>query len=182
MTAGRPADPDRRARVLQAATDHVAQRGLDDLSLRPLSAALSTSPRMLLYDFGSKESLISAIMDEVRSRQAAVIDEVYRGRSSSRASVIALWQWLLQPEHSGYVRLWAQLRLREASTPRAGRERSPDPVLTRLQATTESTYSDVLVISTLLHGLALSRLGATDPAPIDAAFDHFLSVIRDGQS
>ncbi len=178
MAAGRPADPDRRARVLQAATDHVAQHGLDGLSLRPLSAALSTSPRMLLYDFGSKESLVSAIMDEVRSRQAAVINEVYHGRSSSRASVTALWRWLLQPEHAGYVRLYAQVRLREASASRAGRERSPDPVLTRLQDTTGSTYADVLVISTLLHGLALSRLGAADPAPIDAAFEHFLGVIR----
>ncbi|MFJ2864416.1 hypothetical protein [Kitasatospora sp. NPDC087314] len=31
--------------------------GLAGLSLRPLAAALGTSPRMLLYDFGSKQEL-----------------------------------------------------------------------------------------------------------------------------
>lgn len=177
MSRGRPADPDRRERVLQAATDHVVQHGLDDLSLRPLSAALSTSPRMILYDFGSKESLVSAIMDEVRSRQAALVEEVYHGRSSSRASVQALWEWLVNPEHSGYVRLYAQVRLYEAACPRAPAV-SLGPVSTRLQASTDSTYADIVVISTLLHGLALHRLGATDPSSIDAAFEHFLSTVR----
>lgn len=179
MPGGRPADPDRRERVLQAATDHVLRHGLDDLSLRPLGAALSTSPRMLLYDFGSKESLVSAIMAEVRSRQAALVADVYDGRSSSRNAVQVLWDWLVHPEHSGYVRLYAQMRLSEAassSTPAAG---GPGPVSTRLQASTDSSSADIMIISTLLHGLALRRLGAGDPAPVDATFEHFLDIIRE---
>lgn len=178
MPGGRPADPHRRARVLQAATEHVIEHGLDDLSLRPLSAALSTSPRMILYDFGSKETLVSAIMDEVRTRQAALIDEVYHGRSSSRASVRALWEWLVHPDHAGYVRLYAQIRLREAASSEATPATSPSQVSTRLQATTESTHADIIIISTLLHSLALRRLGVTDPATTDVAFEHFLATIR----
>ncbi|MDQ2852704.1 MAG: hypothetical protein M3Y49_18600 [Actinomycetota bacterium] len=133
---------------------------------------------MILYDFGSKENLLSAIVDEVRARQASVIEEVYRGRSSSRVSVQALWDWLLDPEHAGYVRLYAQLRLHEASLSPATRSISPDHIVAKLEAKTESTYTDVLVISTLLHGLALRRLGTTEPAVIDQAYEHFLSTIR----
>ncbi len=177
MAGGRPTDPHRRDRVLQAVTDHVMRHGLDDLSLRPLSVALSTSPRMILYDFGSKESLLSAILDEVRGRQATLVEGVYQGRSSSRASVRALWAWLIDPEHSGYVRLYAQVRLREATAAEAVPAVSPG-VAEGLQAKTESTYADILVISTLLHGLALRRLGAADPAVLDAAFEHFLGTIR----
>lgn len=178
MPAGRPTDPDRRNRVLQAATDHVMRHGLSDLSLRPLSAALSTSPRMILYDFDNKENLLAAIVDEVRARQAAVIEEVYQGRSSSRASVQALWEWLLDPTHSGYVRLYAQIRLHDASFSPVTRAVAPDHIVTQLQASTESTYTDVLIISTLLHGLALRRLGATDPTPIDRAYEAFLNTVR----
>ena len=69
---------------------------------------------MLLYDFGSKESPVSAIMDEVRSRQATLVEEVQDGRSSSRNAVQVLWDWLVHPEPSGCVRLYAQMRLSEA--------------------------------------------------------------------
>jgi AcrR family transcriptional regulator len=40
------------------------------LSLRPLAQALATSPRMLLYHFGSKEQLVSEILAAARVRQA----------------------------------------------------------------------------------------------------------------
>jgi hypothetical protein len=36
-----------------------------------------------------------------------------------------------------------------------------------------------VVISTLLHGLALRRLGDTDPAVVDAAVEHFLDTVRE---
>ena len=67
---GRPADPARRERTLARATDYVLAHGLAGLSLRPLAAALDTSPRMLLYDFGSKQELVAAVLAEARRRGA----------------------------------------------------------------------------------------------------------------
>jgi AcrR family transcriptional regulator len=41
--------------------------------LRPLAKALGTSPRMLLYDFGSKEQLIDEVLAQVRRREETLL-------------------------------------------------------------------------------------------------------------
>lgn len=177
---GRPVDAERRARVLHAATDHVLRHGLDDLSLRPLATALGTSPRMLLYDFGSKEQLVGALLDAVRARLADTVRSVYDGRDASRATVSALWAWLRDPANAGYVRLHAQAALlaatRDGGSAAFGDAESAGSAVAR---DTDSTRSDVLVISTVLHGLALRRLGEVDPAVVDAAADHFIRLVRE---
>ena len=53
---------DRQVRTLDKAADYVLEHGLEGLSLRPLAAALGTSPRMLLYDFESKERLVDEVL------------------------------------------------------------------------------------------------------------------------
>lgn len=178
MPAGRPADPERRARVLAAATDLVIERGWADLTLRPLAAALGTSTRMLLYDFGTKDALLAALLQSVRARQAEVVAAVYDGRGSSRATVRALWEWLIDPAHAGYVRLHAQVRVLSAD---GTIPRLPDPQadLGALRESTDSEAVDMVVIGTLLHALALRRLGEDDHTLTDAAFEHFLGVIRE---
>ena len=69
FTVGRAATPGRRAKLLDKTVDYIVKHGLSDLSLRPLAAALKTSPRMLLYFFGSKERLIAEALAESRIRQ-----------------------------------------------------------------------------------------------------------------
>ena len=46
----------RRAELLDASYGYVLNHGLNGLSLRPLAAAIGSSPRVLLYLFGSKEN------------------------------------------------------------------------------------------------------------------------------
>jgi AcrR family transcriptional regulator len=41
-----------RERLLERAIDHISRRGLTDLSLRELAAAIGTSHRMLIHHFG----------------------------------------------------------------------------------------------------------------------------------
>src|SRR5258705_10074843 len=67
--ARRP-DAQKRSVLLEAATDHVLEHGMAGLSLRPLALALGTSPRMLLYHFGSKEQLVTDVLAAARARQA----------------------------------------------------------------------------------------------------------------
>ena len=66
--------PDRRAKLLDEVADYILSNGLADLSLRPLAAAINTSPRMLLYFFGTKErlSLRSWTATAARAHQAGV--------------------------------------------------------------------------------------------------------------
>src|SRR5689334_13292964 len=69
-TVPRPPDPERRQELRDALGDYVLAEGLADMSLRPLAAALGTSPRMLLYHFESKERLVSEGLAVARMRQA----------------------------------------------------------------------------------------------------------------
>ena len=48
----------RARRLLNAAIDHIAARGISDLSLRELAAAIGTSHRMLIHHFGSREGAL----------------------------------------------------------------------------------------------------------------------------
>jgi AcrR family transcriptional regulator len=62
-----------RAKLLDAAIDHIARHGGADRSLRALAADLGTSHRMLIYHFGSKEGLLTAVAQEVEARQRAAL-------------------------------------------------------------------------------------------------------------
>src|SRR5579862_1627967 len=53
----RTPDEARRAEVLDRAVDYVLAHGLAELSLRPLAKAVGSSPRVLLYYFGSMANM-----------------------------------------------------------------------------------------------------------------------------
>ncbi|MEX3648859.1 TetR family transcriptional regulator, partial [Mycolicibacterium porcinum] len=48
----------RKIELLEAAYRYALAHGLGDLSLRPLAAAIGSSPRVLLFLFGSKDGLV----------------------------------------------------------------------------------------------------------------------------
>ena len=70
------AGKDPREKLLDAAIDHIATRGISDLSLRELAAAIGTSHRMLIHHFGSREALWVEVIRAVEERQRALLAEV----------------------------------------------------------------------------------------------------------
>ena len=56
-----------RAAILQ----YLLKHGLTDLSLRPLAKAVGSSPRALLYHFGSKEKIVVGVLADLRQQQRA---------------------------------------------------------------------------------------------------------------
>ena len=66
-----------REALLDAAIDHVEQHGLGELSLRALAAELGTSHRMLSYHFGSRDALVTAIVERVEQRQRDRLAELF---------------------------------------------------------------------------------------------------------
>ncbi|MGD9734711.1 MAG: TetR/AcrR family transcriptional regulator [Solirubrobacterales bacterium] len=59
----------RREELLDQVIDQLMTSGLNDLSLRQLAEAIGTSHRMLIYHFGTKETLVSDAVQEVRRRE-----------------------------------------------------------------------------------------------------------------
>jgi AcrR family transcriptional regulator len=95
-----------RDRLLDAAIDHIAQRGLSDLSLRELAAAIGTSHRMLIHHFGGKEGLWVEVIRTVEERQRAALAELAPDPSLSAADALRTW-W----RHISDPALWANERL-----------------------------------------------------------------------
>src|SRR6516165_7141462 len=83
---------DRRAKLLEKVVDYVLRHGLVDLSLRPLAAALETSPRMLLYFFGSKEQLLAEALTKGRARQQREFARALSTRSSRKEQLRLVWE------------------------------------------------------------------------------------------
>jgi len=80
-----------RQDLLDRATDHVLAEGLIGLSLRPLAAAIGTSDRMLIYHFGTRDALVSAIVVNSGHRSQEAIDAL-PGARSIRSGVNKLWE------------------------------------------------------------------------------------------
>lgn len=95
----------RRAELLALAYDYVLERGLAGLSMRPLAAATGTSPRVLLYLFGSKDGLV--LLARAREELLAL---VRAGLTSAEAHdvdelVAVVWEVLAAPQRRPLVRL-----------------------------------------------------------------------------
>jgi len=115
----------RREELLDLAYRHVVAHGLFDLSLRPLAGAIGSSPRVLLYLFGSKSGLIRAILLRARHDELAAISSIRAERASSdlATAAIEVWKWLAAPEHRNVLKLWVEvygLSLVEPGGPWAG--------------------------------------------------------------
>src|ERR687889_139227 len=72
----------RQQELLEAAYGYVLERGLADLSLRPLATAIGSSPRVLLFLFGSKDGLVRALLARARADELDVLDRVRRAGST----------------------------------------------------------------------------------------------------
>src|SRR6266568_3051147 len=72
----RPLDQARRAALLTGVIAYIAERGLTELSLRPLADYLGTSSRMLIHYFGSKEQMLVAALETQRPDIAGLFSDV----------------------------------------------------------------------------------------------------------
>ena len=162
----RPVDPTRRADVLGRAADYVLERGLARLSLRPLAKALGTSPRMLLYDFGSKELLIQDVLAEIRRRELTLLEADVR-------TLDDVWAWIAAPEREPFLRLFFEVYVGGLGS----REAAPlvrdwlDFLATSWSPPVDEATATLMVA--VVRGLLLDRLATGDTARTDAALRRF---------
>ena len=79
-----------REELLEKVADHVLEHGLIGLSLRPVAAAVGTSDRMLIYHFGSRDALVSAVVARATDRAVAEVAAL-PGAATVRSGVKRLW-------------------------------------------------------------------------------------------
>ena len=99
-----PSGSARRAELFASAYAYALEHGLSDLTLRPLAAATGTSPRVLLFLFGSKDELVREILHRARQDQLAFVRQP---ATEGYAHVVdQLWRWASAPERRGLIRLF----------------------------------------------------------------------------
>jgi AcrR family transcriptional regulator len=106
----RSPDPTRRAELLTAVADYLLYNGMADLSLRPLAGALGTSPRMLLYHFGSKEQLVAEALAASRERQREATQAWLEKQPELGPAELLrrFWAWQLDG-HQPFLRLFFEV-------------------------------------------------------------------------
>jgi AcrR family transcriptional regulator len=99
----------RKRELLNRAYAYVLDEGLSDLSLRPLAAAIGTSPRVLLFLFGSKDELVRALLARARRDELEALRELPGGPGGGlREAGMQVWEWLSAPSHRKLLALWTE--------------------------------------------------------------------------
>ncbi|WP_203785697.1 TetR/AcrR family transcriptional regulator, partial [Paractinoplanes rishiriensis] len=96
----------RRNELLDLAYGYVTEHGLADLSLRPLAAAIGSSPRVLLFLFGSKDGLVRALLDRAREDELTLLAGAHGEGLAAVGET--LWGWLSDERHRPLLRLWVE--------------------------------------------------------------------------
>jgi AcrR family transcriptional regulator len=97
----------RRQDLLEASIDYILEKGVANLSLRPLAAQVGSKARLLIYHFHSKDSLVANAMIVVRDRvQKAFATVVKRDKKSTAPEIVrAFWLWATASQHERSLRL-----------------------------------------------------------------------------
>ncbi|MEU3839353.1 TetR family transcriptional regulator [Streptomyces sp. NPDC028635] len=186
-----PTPSARQRELLEAAYHYALAHGLADLSLRPLAEAIGSSPRVLLFLFGSKDGLVRALLARARDDELALLARVRRPEHPAGLvpAVEQVWAWLAAKEHRPLLRLWAEAYARSLVQPDgawAGFARATVEdwlgVLADCQPPSERDGEDGAVRRTLalavLRGALLDLLATNDEQRLTEAVGHQLALLR----
>lgn len=182
----------RQVELLEAAYRYALEHGLADLSLRPLAAAIGSSPRVLMFLFGNKDGLVRALLARARTDELALLDRLAAADQDGAVGLVAateqVWAWLRAPEHRPLLRLWAEAYARSLVEPdgawagfAAATVNDWLEVLASCQPARERDSADGVTRRTLalavLRGCLLDLLATGDDARVDAALHHHLALL-----
>jgi AcrR family transcriptional regulator len=183
------AGKDPKGRLLEAAIAHIASRGVSDLSLRELAAAIGTSHRMLIHHFGGREGLWVEVIRAVEERQRAAFAEVVPEAGMSGGDVMRQW-W----RHISDPSLWPNERLffelyGQALQGRPGAvelldgivDAWIDPAAAGFEAyglAREEALAQARLGIAVSRGLLLDLLATENRAAVDAAMDAYIDLME----
>ena len=194
MTGDGPPRSGRQADLLDLAYRYALEHGLADLSLRPLAAAVGSSPRVLLYLFGSKDGLVRALLARARTDELDLLARLRDGTAEKHPTgldVVAaeVWTWLAAEDHRALLTLWLEGYARSLvgpDGPWAGFARATvDDWLQVLAAAQPPHERDTpagvarrTLVLGVLRGALLDLLATGDVERVTAAVDQQLASLR----
>jgi AcrR family transcriptional regulator len=165
------------ARILGVA----ARDGLADRSLREIATGVGTSHRMLLYHFGSREGLLTAVVAEMEARQRATMTALAESAASPAELMTGIWQAVSSPEVRPFVRLFFEVFALVAR----GAAPGPDGLTASWLDDAEKAGERLGIVTdraalrlgvAVTRGLLIDLLAGADPAEVDAAHELFVRL------
>jgi AcrR family transcriptional regulator len=176
----------RRDELLERAYRYALEHGVADLSLRPLAAAVGSSPRVLLFLFGSKAELLQALLARARRDELELLDRARAagpvGAEGDLSGIAAtLWDWLAAEEHSGLLKLWVEGYARsliDPDGPWTGFARATVADWLDLLGEASADAVDPTLVLAMLRGAMLDLLATGDLERVSAAVKRQLQLLR----
>jgi AcrR family transcriptional regulator len=182
----------RRQELLERSYAYVLAHGLVDMSLRPLAKAVGSSPRVLLFLFGSKDGLVRALLARAREDELKLLVDLREHDQAGLYQVAGeLWRWLAAPAHRGVLILWTESYARalaEPEGPWGGFAAATVEDWLALLADAQPPHRrqtgagerERTVVLALLRGGLLDLLATGDELRTTAALNRVLSALSDG--
>jgi AcrR family transcriptional regulator len=177
-----------RARLLDAAIEHVAAHGVGDISLRGLAAALGTSHRMLIYHFGSREGLLIEVIRTVEEQQRAALALILEQEAGALPADIMRRMWArvadeaLWPNERLFFEVYAQaLQGHPHAEPLldgiVDAWVEPLAALVAPGRPRDEARAQARLGVAVVRGLLLDLLATRDRAAVDAAMERYIAAI-----
>ena len=175
----------RREELLERAYGYALEHGVAEISLRPLAAAVGSSPRVLLFLFGSKAGLVQALLARARSEELALLERARASGTAGRDLVgiaAELWGWLSAQEHRGLLKLWVEGYARSLidadDGPWAGFARATVADWLELLGEIPGDATERTLILAVLRGAVLDLLATGELERVSAAVERQLELLR----
>jgi AcrR family transcriptional regulator len=183
----------RQRELLERAYTYLLEHGLTGLSLRPLAQAIGSSPRVLLFLFGSKEGLVQALLARARAAQLELLTRLPPSDSTDDFAVVVrtVWRWLAARQHRPMLGLWLETyaqSLVEPKGPRADFARKTVEDWLQLLAARQpiplrrsrSEITEPALALAVLRGALLDLLATGDEGRTTAIVEAYISRIPSG--
>lgn len=174
----------RRDELLERAYRYALDHGVADLSLRPLAAAVGSSPRVLLFLFGSKAGLVQALLARARRDELALLDRARVAGAGGRDPVAVaseLWDWLAAEEHRALLKLWVEGYARsliDSDGPWAGFAAATVADWLELLGEVTGDAAEHTLILAVLRGGLLDLLATGDLQRVSAAVNRQFALMQ----
>ena len=174
----------KRQDLLAAVIDDLAREGLGDRSLRDIATAVGTSHRMLIHYFGSRQGLMTAVVEAIEEDQKRFLEST-DGELGDVISV--MWQRVSDPALWPAERLFFECYARALHGEEPFARMLPGAIDDWLERTgargmTPGVPPDLARAGARLglavfRGLLLDLVGTGDQAGVDAAFKAYTALV-----
>ena len=172
------------AQWLELIAQHVLESGDVTVSLRQLAAVAGTSHPMLSYYFGSRDGVLVAVLERLRTRdaQALMADAPDRRTAMTRA-----WKHFTDPANDIEMKLLYYLSGRAVNDPALHRSFGSGGTEVWVAAigrlgereglSPGQATADARLLLASARGLALDRLLSGEGGAVDAAYERLLDCV-----